>query len=349
MVSDCVPNASIALASSNPRDLARKKRANRSTKLRQCKLDARREQWLSQVKSKDQCKDEVNSVADTRGGSLRMKNGSGKVTEKLDRKPRIEREPNGGGLSRHNHHYSDYESSPSISPNDRGSVLWTNDSEVNFTTRGRKSSSRRSSSSSNDYLWGCMSEDGGGGARDNGCLDDWETMADALSPPEYKQQEHSLSLDLENHGNSLQYGTQPSMSSQLGTGKASSHARQEIGGTGTKTFPVNYCAWRADDAFRPRSLPNLSKQHLDQERSIWGCNTAASDPISCPICFEDLDCTDSSFLPCSCGFRLCLFCHKRILEDDGRCPGCRKQYDCDPVEGEATFDGGSLTFRLIVA
>ncbi|CAI9766786.1 unnamed protein product [Fraxinus pennsylvanica] len=43
---------------------------------------------------------------------------------------------------------------------------------------------------------------------------------------------------------------------------------------------------------------------------------------------------------------LCLFCHKRILEEDGQCPGCRNQYDCEPVEGEATLDGGSLTFQL---
>lgn len=47
----------------------------------------------------------------------------------------------------------------------------------------------------------------------------------------------------------------------------------------------------------------------------------------CPLCCEDLDATDLSFLPCSCGYQLCLFCHKLILEQDGRCPNCRKQYD----------------------
>ncbi|KAJ1439005.1 Zinc finger, RING-type [Sesbania bispinosa] len=112
----------------------------------------------------------------------------------------------------------------------------------------------------------------------------------------------------------------------------------------------NSRAWRADDAFRPQSLPNLSKQHSmpNPDRRCgggvpWSRN---STPSSCPICCEDLDLTDSSFLPCLCGFRLCLFCHKRILEEDGRCPGCRKPYECEPVETEASVLGGSLTLRL---
>ncbi|PWA76746.1 Zinc finger, RING/FYVE/PHD-type [Artemisia annua] len=57
-------------------------------------------------------------------------------------------------------------------------------------------------------------------------------------------------------------------------------------------------------------------------------------PSACPICCEDLDMTDSSFLPCPCGYRLCLFCHKRILEDNGRCPGCRQKYE-QPDQGTA--------------
>jgi hypothetical protein len=51
-----------------------------------------------------------------------------------------------------------------------------------------------------------------------------------------------------------------------------------------------------------------------------------STPLTCPICCEDLDLTDSSFCPCPCKFCLCLFCHNKILEADGRCPGCRKEY-----------------------
>lgn len=107
-------------------------------------------------------------------------------------------------------------------------------------------------------------------------------------------------------------------------------------------------AWRSDDVFRPQSLPNLRKQpsfslnttwYRSQRTVGWTHHGINSQPSSCPICYEELDPTDSSFLPCCCGFRLCLFCHKRILEADGRCPGCRKQYD--PVgDGEMGVIGG---------
>jgi hypothetical protein len=98
----------------------------------------------------------------------------------------------------------------------------------------------------------------------------------------------------------------------------------------------NTRAWAPDDIFRPQTLPSITKQ-ASFPASIGNCwagmgiaaaqHGILSMPSSCPICYEDLDPTDSSFLPCPCGFHLCLFCHKRILEADGRCPGCRKQYN----------------------
>nr|ABI34271.1 hypothetical protein LES1_20t00002 [Solanum lycopersicum] len=48
MVSDSIVNVAIPVASSNSRDFGKKKRANRTAKLKQSKRDARREQWLSQ-------------------------------------------------------------------------------------------------------------------------------------------------------------------------------------------------------------------------------------------------------------------------------------------------------------
>lgn len=80
-------------------------------------------------------------------------------------------------------------------------------------------------------------------------------------------------------------------------------------------------AWHPNDALRPQCLPNPVLCHVPMISSTKSMN------MGCPICFEDLDSTDSSFLPCPCGFHLCLFCHKRILEVDGRCPGCRKDYN----------------------
>ncbi|KAK6153346.1 hypothetical protein DH2020_012985 [Rehmannia glutinosa] len=315
---------------------------NRSAKLKQCKLDARREQWLSQVKNKAGCKEEVNGGGIARGRpSVHLENGKDGPVEKLEIKTRSE-EIYGDGSSVH--HYSDSESFPSNSPTSHtSSVLGSNDSGVNFTASGRSSSSsgRSSSSSSNGFCSGNMSDEDGGDVGDDDCLDDWEAVADALAATDNKQQECNPKTGVGS--------PTPAESGQM---EATNHVFSGIDSNvntesgGKQRVLVNCCAWRPDDAYRPQGLPNLSKQAAFWPRISWGSKNIGLIPTSCPICFEDLDCTDTSFLPCSCGFRLCLFCHKRILEEDGRCPGCRKKYECEPVEGEATFDGGSLTFRL---
>jgi hypothetical protein len=116
---------------------------------------------------------------------------------------------------------------------------------------------------------------------------------------------------------------------------------------------VSCQAWKPDDALHPRCLPDLSKPHNSRLNSNWHSNhkivswswqTIISQPSQCPICYEDLDVTDSEFLPCSCGFHLCLFCHKKIVEVDGRCPGCRKLYD--HVDGNVGFSIGSNAFFI---
>ncbi|KAL2515820.1 RING/U-box superfamily protein [Forsythia ovata] len=346
MISDSIPNASIPMASSNPKDFAKKKRANRLAKLKQYKLDARREQWLSQVKNKGCCKEEF-VVSDVTHGppSVHLENESGHPTEKLEIKPGGKEDNYEDGLLIH--HYSDSESSPLNSPTSHiSSILGSNDSVTNFT--GSSSSSRSSSS-------GNMSEED-----DGGCLDDWEAMADALSATDHKQHEHNLNSGSNSpppgqHVNGAQSESQSEITNQTVSRTASSKPKPGSGVTVVQKAPVNCWAWRPDDACRPQSLPNLSKQysfslnperHVGSRGSVCGCKNVVPVPTSCPICYEDLDVTDSSFLPCLCGFRLCLFCHKRILEENGRCPGCRKQYENDPVEGEATPDGGGLTFRV---
>ncbi|GFZ07774.1 RING/U-box superfamily protein [Actinidia rufa] len=278
MVTDSITNASIPTAASNPKDFAKKKRANRSAKLKQCKLDARREQWLSQVKNKG-CKDESN-------GSVHARDGS--------------------------------------------------------SSHG--SSSSGSSSSGGSCSGSVAGED------DDGCLDDWEAVADALASTDDKQQQSKPSSD------PLlgRLGSPPELGHRKGSGVEILKPNLERVEKVDRATP-NSRAWKTDDAFRPQSLPNLSKQRslpMNSGRQygcgggVWACKKVISAPSSCPICCEDLDSTDSSFLPCSCGFRLCLFCHKRILDDDGRCPGCRKQYEYEPVKGETSLDGGIVTFRL---
>ncbi|OVA09126.1 zinc finger protein [Macleaya cordata] len=288
---------------------------NRLAKLKQCKLDAKREQWLSQVKNKG-CKDESN-----------VKTGSSPS-------PLIN--PN---------HERDHKSSKNLETRSRGEDTCLHDSDLEFLTNsptnsvsgGKDSRKNRigssSSSSCSGSCSGSVSEE-----EDDGCLDDWEAVADALTADDDKLQNPN---------------SKPPSGSALNLGLPNKEC--EIGGLKPEcNEKVPNCrAWRPDDAFRPQSLPNLSKQYsfpMNADRRFglggvsWGCHSLISQPSSCPLCCEDLDLTDSSFLPCLCGFRLCLFCHKRLLEEDARCPGCRKQYDS--VIGGTGINGGAPKFRL---
>lgn len=269
---------------------------------------------------------------------------------KLEIKTRNEDENYGDGSSMH--HYSDSDSVQSTSPTSHASsVSGSNDSGPNFTA----SSSSSSGSSTNGSFSGNMSEEEEEEEEvDDDCLDDWETVADALAATDEKQKERSTdTAPSKNH--SAGSGFEVDTGDQICSRVSISSDNRDSGRISDQRVLVNCCAWRPDDACRPQSLPNLTKQYsfplkserrLERGSVVWACKNAGPNPTSCPICFEDLDTTDSSFLPCTCGFRLCLFCHKRILEEDGRCPGCRKQYDVEAIEGEATIDGGSLTYRL---
>ncbi|XP_068648581.1 uncharacterized protein [Aristolochia californica] len=298
MVSDSVMNAASTPAFS--KDMGRKKRANRSAKLKQCKLDARREQWLSQVKNK--------------GG----------------------KEPSDGGsspLSPLRLNDERHEPLPNLKPRSRpeeteGSSLHDSDSEslTNSPSNGSRKERHTScgSSSSGSYS-GSVSEE------EEDSLDDWEAIADALNSESAAQTHPAAPTPL------------PKCPVKL----------TSVGAEAIPRPPSNCRAWRPDDAFRPQSLPNLSKHKsfpINSQRQFssrpgnWTHIGIMSPPSSCPICYEDLDPTDTSFLPCLCGFRLCLFCHKRILEADGRCPGCRKPYGS--VEGDVGVNVASSLFPL---
>lgn len=336
MDSDSINNAS-STSVHNGKDFSRKKR--RSAKLKQCKLDARREQWLSQsvVKNKVCCK------AGTNGGDSKRTPRGERDSSLENLEMRRRGEANGGGENGSVQHESDSESLPSNSPTS-SLLLGGTGSGTSFTN------SSSGSTSSGGCCSGSITEEEG----DDGCLDDWEAVADALAADDDKQEMERNENNRENlcSGSTPEHEPNP----QLGLNGARSDLRNSKPecqrtvqmATGTSR------AWRVDDAFRPQTLPNLSKQrsfpatdrHFGQGGVSWVRSSAFSPPSSCPICCEDLDFTDSSFLPCLCGFRLCLFCHKRILEDDGRCPGCRKAYEHDPMEAEASIQGGSMTFRL---
>ncbi|CAL9123881.1 unnamed protein product [Musa acuminata var. zebrina] len=266
------------------RDAAKKKRTNRSAKLKQCKLDVRREQWLSRANSKDDCK--ILAAA----SSPPLPHPPRPRADETDSRTREE------DTIWHGNDDSDYPM-PHLR---RG----------NRRTLSSGSSIESSSSSVSDAEDERIDNVRGG----NRILDDWEAVADALSEANDRD---GLGPD----------PVVPAVSAGM-------PCEPPRGRSTTKPEPIRSAprAWRPDDAFRPRSLPSISKQWSippNQDRHCWASpqKGVLSTPCPCPICCEDLDPTDSSFFPCSCGYRLCLFCHKRILEADGRCPGCRKQYD----------------------
>ncbi|PKA50823.1 CCR4-NOT transcription complex subunit 4 [Apostasia shenzhenica] len=306
------------------RDLGKKKRANRSAKLKQCKLDARREQWLSQVKNSGG-KDGSMGISPALPSPHRTMSLLRHSQAVLERKS-LEREVNvGSGLDG-----SDSDS-PAHSP-------------IPIANMHRKGSSSTSASS------GCSiglcsrsvsdaeedrEEEGKG--EEKGGVDDWEAVADALSAVVDHTQDKSDSVEKE-----------------VCSKKDEDHQNISRGAFRVSEPEPNrivHRAWRADDASRPQCLPNLSKQRsfpVNMERRFAPSASVhtgiLSVPSSCPICVEDFDVTDSSFLPCCCGFRICLFCHKKILEEgDGRCPGCRKQYDRVPCM-ENGISGVALSF-----
>ncbi|WOK92635.1 hypothetical protein Cni_G01326 [Canna indica] len=294
------------------RDMAKKKRTHRAAKLKQCKLDARREQWLSQVKNKD-------SVVAGRGLVAPSPPPHPSLSKKLDHGPkeedkeelRVSAERDGS-----NSHESE-EGSPT-----HGSSL--NGCTGNSISSG--SSFRSSSRSiSDDEVEGDDPKE-----REEEEMDDWEALADALSADDCSQSDPNPVATTPNSTAASEHTTKKDQPEGLEI----PDAKQAV-----------HRAWRPDDASRPQTLPNLSKQRsfpasIERHTAGWGHNGILSMPSSCPICYEDLDPTDSSFLPCNCGFRLCLFCHKRIIEADGRCPGCRKHYA--PMTGGGICVGGGI-------
>lgn len=169
---------------------------------------------------------------------------------------------------------------------------------------------------------------------EDSCIDDWETIADALIGTE---KHHDQKFDSPPQSLKKNSTIDPkSVNQNSHTPFIEKEGKKLVSGARGKSQ-----AWRFDDASRPQSLPNLVKQNYQKLRcsrratATWARQIVEPQPSSCPICYEDLDPTDSSFLPCPCGFHLCLFCHKRIIEGDARCPGCRKQYE--HIEGDLGF------------
>lgn len=294
---------------------SRKKKVNRSAKLKQYKLDARREQWLSQGKNKGPA--QHNRDLGLLNDVIKVGFNHAESTMCTEMDSRSSKSSIGEDIEGSCLHESDNDfavNSPQDAPT----------KETNIQRKQRPGSSSSSCS-------GFISED------EDRSLDDWEAVADALN-----LNEDSLKLSQKKVSEKI-----PTVSQFQTTACCSMEAENKgilkpeykikpilipnrVGRTG------NGRAWRPDDVSRPVSLPSLSKQHSFPTQSgrisSWGSTNRNEPSIpstispSCPICYEDLDATDSNFVPCACGFHLCLFCHKRIVEQDGRCPNCRKEY-----------------------
>jgi len=297
------------------KDSGKKKKNIRAARLKQCKLDARREQWLSQVKSKGLKNFTYNATqpklpcpTPPPSSLPRPSDGSGGEWEESI-KIRAKQE---NIIKLEDLHDSDTESlfnSPS-----------STSSGMNYLMKNclcESHSSHSSTSGSGSYTQSVNEEKDDDGDEEKGDddeekedddddgFDDWETIADALS---------NANDDSENCPKSE---TKPILFREdIHSGLCNHDVLKKPEG-----LPR---AWRSDDAFRPQSLPSLSRS---KHCGISNWMNEDGQASLCPICYEDLDLTDTSFLPCSCGFHLCLFCHKRIMEADGRCPGCRKLYN----------------------
>lgn len=221
------------------------------------------------------------------------------------------------------------------------------------TTNGRSScdmsKSRSNSSCASSSYTGSGSEDND---ESHDAEDDWESAFDALhvqSSPHRSEGSHkgpSSDRALHNKGKEQQ-DKRPNGAHHYSQHHADMQSAQlkpeykyKNSGFGGRRGNGGR-AWRPDDLSRPPTLPRLTKQHTYPNHSsnnnhqgwgnmhgnMWGNQPAT--PSYCPICTEELDMTDSSYMPCTCGFQLCLFCYHRISSDDGRCPGCRKAYNPD--------------------
>ncbi|NP_001143878.1 uncharacterized LOC100276679 [Zea mays] len=307
--SDAASPASAAAA----RDSKKKRGSRSAAKLKQSKRDTRREQFLSRGQGNKDAKSAASPTGAVSGSPIlasphpplprRRADSRSRGSDPEDRDEAIAAglEADGSGLD-----------SPGSDKRQSGDCPQRKGFPGNG---GGPSLSSGSSVWSSSRSVSDAEEDTGGPEDESEVFDDWEMAADALYVDDSSCNQSS--------------GPTPTLPQAPTTAEPSHAAKPEPIQSKTR-------AWAPDDIFRPQSLPSISKQtsfptSIGNRWQDMGMSAAQqgilSLPLSCPICCDDLDLTDSSFCPCPCGFHMCLFCHNRILVEDGRCPGCRKQYN----------------------
>ena len=91
---------------------------------------------------------------------------------------------------------------------------------------------------------------------------------------------------------------------------------------------------------RDRGCWLLAAEEKRREEELReGMDSDSDGEELCPLCCNSLDATDLNFLPCPCGYQVCLYCYERLEKDfNSRCPACRNPYGegrykiTDPIE-----------------
>jgi hypothetical protein len=343
------------------KDVCRRKKVNRTAKLKQCKLDVRREQWLSQRSQGKQGRaepqhhhepGEVDCAGQesigTSGQSRSQAFGSGVTTNDhipASSPPTKSQSVVNDSDGEHKHTKKEV----SRSEHGESCPMYFESGELHGGNEKKQGSvdgwccdeskSRSNSSCTSSSYTGSGSDDN---EDTHDAEDDWEAAFDALhvqgveghhkGPSSDRIQRSELKDSHERKPNGVHH-------LDLQSAQLKPEYRYKNNGFGGRRGNSGR-AWRPDDISRPPVLPRLARQHThpsQQNRqtnhgwgsihgNVWG---PPASPSYCPICTEELDMTDSSYIPCNCGFQLCLFCYHRIASDDGRCPGCRKAYSSE--------------------
>ncbi|XVF60415.1 hypothetical protein PTKIN_Ptkin08bG0044000 [Pterospermum kingtungense] len=197
-------------------------KTNRLAKLKQCKLDDRSEQWLSQASNKE-CKVDLNESAESPPFSTKRGNDRKKSLHNLEtmREEEIEE------MSMHENDLESLmnchiQSNPDYS-----------DSRVAFS-----GSSCNGSSTGSDCCFGSVCRE-----EEDGCLDDWEDIADASST-DNNQYNSATNAPAKSESRVESAGADQQFKN-LGINQSRSDSRQTVCGS-----DMNSRAWRPDDTFR---------------------------------------------------------------------------------------------------
>ncbi|KAJ7551253.1 hypothetical protein O6H91_06G007100 [Diphasiastrum complanatum] len=339
----------VNLASFLSKDASKRKRLNRTAKLKQCKLDARREQWLSQVKHSSCNYQHAQAETEYDKEAQEGKSEDGVLRQNVNTTS-LQAQASSAfkNLRVSTEEYSPAESSTAVGSDDESLTDFSKTDEpslVEETLSERNSKQGKGSEWSGSDICTCISGSSENGSDqdkeyDSNVEDDWEAAADALTfpilPPsqDFIEEDKNTNLEIEVlplQGQIVQQYAMISSNYKLQTDILK--PEYKVNSIGSRTRAIDSRAWRPNDI-----IPRLWKQHashLESCVSVWAAVHSQSRweppiaPLECPICTEELDSTDYSFKPCSCGFRLCLFCYHKIAVEDGRCPGCRKAYSAD--------------------